>query len=120
MHASRRGREELGLGGGVKERSNLLHCLPSRGAEGRSSSSCCSEGIFLQHLDPGHVGNLSKAKSIVLGAGQESHRSVALLLPPQQSPTLDNCLVHVHIKAALERGLSNKERYVLGGQEVQG
>jgi len=32
----------------VRERSNLLLWLLSRGAGGRNSSSCCSEGTYLQ------------------------------------------------------------------------
>lgn len=61
------------------------------------------------HPDPVLVANHSKANSGTLGAGQGSHRSVALSLLPKQSAALDNCLVHLHIKTALERGLSKKK-----------
>lgn len=62
------------------------------------------------HPDPVLVGNRSKANSGTLGAGHGSHRSVALLLLPKQSAALDNSPVHLHIKAALERGLNKKKR----------
>lgn len=70
------------------------------------------------HPDSVSVGSRSKANSAALG--KQAIGLWPFYYPPQQSAALDNHLVHLHIKTALERRLSNKERYVLGGQEVQG